>query len=238
MMIRTSLSPSEVTPAAYLLPSAMSLSRRAATRGSTTPMRMPLLKAMRRLPSGVELDRVARVDLGELARVGEVDAGRRSRSCRSPRRRSGPGPCCPPGAGTVFSPAATSSVLEPVDVALGDPVRRVERERRLVVLARRAELAQLPERLGQAVLGLGVGAELEQARGWSRRASAHWPAAAWAIACSASWRFVRGQVDGARALVSMSGKVTRRSSFRGAARFGADRGGGARSGGRGAGMRL
>ena len=49
-----------------------------------------------------------------------------------------------------------------VDVPLGDPVRRIEGERRLVVLARRAELAQLPERLGQAVLGLRVRAELEQ----------------------------------------------------------------------------
>ena len=52
--------------------------------------------------------------------------------------------------------------LEPVDVALGDPVRRVEGERGLVVLAGGAELAQLPERLGEAVLRLGVGPELEQ----------------------------------------------------------------------------
>ena len=51
---------------------------------------------------------------------------------------------------------------QPVDVPLGDPVRRVERERRLVVLAGRAELALLPERLREAVLGLGVGPELEQ----------------------------------------------------------------------------
>ena len=51
---------------------------------------------------------------------------------------------------------------QPVDVALGDAVRRVERERRLVVLAGRAELAQLPERLREAVLGLGVRPELEQ----------------------------------------------------------------------------
>ena len=45
MIRRTSLSPRLVTPAAYLLPSAMSLSSRAATRGSTTPMRTPLLSA-------------------------------------------------------------------------------------------------------------------------------------------------------------------------------------------------
>ena len=52
--------------------------------------------------------------------------------------------------------------LEPIDVALGDPVRRVEGERRLVVLARGAELTQLPERLGEPVLRFGVGSELEQ----------------------------------------------------------------------------
>ena len=52
--------------------------------------------------------------------------------------------------------------LEPVDVALGDAVGRVEGEGGLVVLARRAQLAELPERLGEAVLGLGVGAELEE----------------------------------------------------------------------------
>ena len=51
---------------------------------------------------------------------------------------------------------------EPIDVPLGDPVRRIEGQRRLVVLARLAELAELPERLRQAVLGLGVRAELEQ----------------------------------------------------------------------------
>ena len=124
-------------------------------------MRMPLLKAMRRLPSGRQLDAVAGVDLGELAGAGQVGQDRRSRSCRSPRRRSRPAPCCPPWAGTVFSPASTSSIAQPLDVALGDAVRRIEREGDLVVLAGLAELAQLPERLGQAVLGLGVGAELQ-----------------------------------------------------------------------------
>ena len=51
---------------------------------------------------------------------------------------------------------------EAIDVALRDPVRRVEGERGLVVLARRAELAELPERLGEPVLGLRLGAHLEQ----------------------------------------------------------------------------
>jgi len=50
-----------------------------------------------------------------------------------------------------------------IDVALGDPVRRVECERRLVVLPRGAELALLPERLGEPVLGIGLRAHLEQA---------------------------------------------------------------------------
>ena len=46
--------------------------------------------------------------------------------------------------------------LEPVDVALRDPVRRVEGERLLIVLARAGEVAQLPEGLGEAVLRLRV----------------------------------------------------------------------------------
>ena len=52
---------------------------------------------------------------------------------------------------------------QPVDVPLGDAVGRVERQRRLVVLARGAELAELPERLGEPVLGLDVRAHLEDA---------------------------------------------------------------------------
>ena len=72
------------------------------------------------------------------------------------------GALLPSFAGTVFSPAAYEQHLEPVDVALGDAVGRVEGEGGLVVLARLGQHAQLPERLGEAVLGLGVGAELEQ----------------------------------------------------------------------------
>ena len=49
-----------------------------------------------------------------------------------------------------------------IDVPLRDPVRRIERERGLVVLAGLAELTELPERLREPVLRLGVGAELEQ----------------------------------------------------------------------------
>ena len=176
MMIRTSLSPSEVTPAAYLLPSAMSLSRRAATRGSTTPMRMPLLMAMRRLPSGVS----------STASPGLTWASWRG-SARSVRKAK---PVLPVSSTKMLTGALLPSWrrdgllaggdeqhLEPVDVALGDAVGRVERERRLVVLARGAELTELPERLGEAVLGLGVGAELEQlaVRGRPRRPTARRP---------------------------------------------------------------
>ena len=66
-------------------------------------------------------------------------------------------------------------------------------------------------------------------------ASAHWAADAWAIAWSASCRFWRVRLTGLWAVVSMSGKVTRRSSFRGAARFGADPGARGHAG-RGAGI--
>ena len=110
---------------------------------------------------GRQLDRVARVDLGELARRGEVGQEREAglaglldedadRGLAAVLRRDG------------LLAGGDEEHLEPVDVALGDAVGRVERERGLVVLARRAELAELPERLGQAVLRLGVGAELEQ----------------------------------------------------------------------------
>jgi hypothetical protein len=48
-----------------------------------------------------------------------------------------------------------------LDVALGDAVGGVQSQGDLVVLARLSELAELPQRLGQAVLGLGVGAHLQ-----------------------------------------------------------------------------
>ena len=77
----------------------------------------------------------------------------------------------------------------------------------------RRELAQLPERLGQAVLGLGVGAQLEQAAvGLGRLGPLG--GGACAIACSASWRRRRVWPPGVWAAASISGKVTERSSFR------------------------
>jgi hypothetical protein len=51
---------------------------------------------------------------------------------------------------------------EAIDVPLGDPVGRIEGQRGLVMLARLAELAELPERLRETILRLGVGPELEQ----------------------------------------------------------------------------
>ena len=104
------MSPSEVTPAAYLLPSAMSLSRRAATRGSTTPMRMPLLIAIRRLPSGVSS--TASPGLTWASSPGRARLVRKANPVlpvSSTKMLTG---AFDPGlAGTVFSPASTSRTL-------------------------------------------------------------------------------------------------------------------------------
>ena len=150
-----------MTPAAYLLPSAMSLSRRAATRGSTTPMRIPLLIAISRLSSGIELDVVAGVDLGQLARVGEVGQEGEPGLAGLLDEDADRGLAALLGRHGLLA-GGHEQHLEPVDVALGDAVGRVERQGRLVVLARGPELAQLPERLGEPVLGLGVRTELEE----------------------------------------------------------------------------
>ena len=48
-----------------------------------------------------------------------------------------------------------------LDIAFGDAVRGVESEGDLVVLARLPQLTEFPEGFGQAVLGLGVGAHLD-----------------------------------------------------------------------------
>ena len=48
-----------------------------------------------------------------------------------------------------------------IDVALGNAVGGIECQRDLVVLARLAQLSQLPQSLGQAILGLRVRGELE-----------------------------------------------------------------------------
>ncbi len=139
----------------------MSLRRRAATRGSTTPIRVPLLIAISRLPSGTSSTRSPGLtwassrgagEVGEVREAGlagllDEDAHRRLRA-RARRDR--------PLAGLH------EEHLEPVDVALGDAVGRVEGEGLLVVLACGAQLAELPQGLREPVLGLRVRAELDE----------------------------------------------------------------------------
>ena len=110
---------------------------------------------------GHHLDRIARIHLGELLGRGEVgeigepglaglldeDADWRLATVLS---------------GDRLLTCRAEQHLEPVDVAFGDAIRRIEREGGLVVLARLAEHAELPQRLGEAVLRLGIGAELQQ----------------------------------------------------------------------------
>ena len=100
-----------MTPAAYLLPSAMSLSRRAATRGSTTPMRMPLLIAIRRLPSGISSTASPGLTWASWRGVGQVGQEREAGLAGLLDEDRRPGALLPSWAGTVFSPAATSSIL-------------------------------------------------------------------------------------------------------------------------------
>ena len=110
---------------------------------------------------GRQLDRVARVDLGQLARRGEVGQEREAGLAGLLDEDADRGLAALLGRDGLLA-GRDEEHLEPVDVALGDPVGRVERQRGLVVLARGTQLTQLPERLGQAVLRLGVGPELEQ----------------------------------------------------------------------------
>ena len=110
---------------------------------------------------GLQLDRVARVDLRQLLRIGQVqevgEAGLAGLLDEDPN-------------GRLRALLGRHGLLarrdeerpQPVDVALGDTVGRVEGERRLIVLAGRAELTLLPEGLGEPVLGIGLGAHLEK----------------------------------------------------------------------------
>ena len=103
---------------------------------------------------------------------------------------------------------------EAVDVALGDAVGRVEGERGLVVLARGAELAELPEGLGEAVLGLGVRAQLEEP---AVRLGGLGPLGGGGAGdrllgeLALEARLMPGLTAGSRWRVSISGKVTERS---------------------------
>ena len=217
MMIRTSLSPSDVTPAAYLLPSAMSLSSRAATRGSTTPIRIAVAGARSGdCPPASSSTASPGFTWASLRGFGEVreegEAGLaglfdedQTGALRAHLRRH------------RLLAGVDEQDAEPIDVPLGDPVRRVERERGLVVLPSLAELALLPERLREAVLGLRVRPELEQALGSSPPPPATGrpsPGRSPGRRAGASWRVWLTALDG---WDSTSGKVTRRSSFPGAA---------------------
>ena len=169
---------------------------------------------------GRQLDRVARVDLGELARGGEVGQEREAGLAGLLDEDADRGLAAGLGRDRLLA-GGDEEHLEPVDVPLGDPVGRVEGERGLVVLPGGPELTELPERLGQAVLGLGVGPELEQA---PVRRGGLGPLGGRRLGdrLVGQLPLLAVQVDGALgAVVSMSGKVTRRSSFRGAAGFGA-----------------
>ena len=107
--MRTSLSPRLVTPAAYLLPSAMSFSRRAATRGSTTPMGTPLEVAWRRGPT-----RLSSTASPGLTWASSRELARSTRWAKPVLPVSSTkmltGALLPGLAGTVFLPASARSV--------------------------------------------------------------------------------------------------------------------------------
>ena len=113
------------------------------------------------LALGDELDVVAGVDLGQDLRAGQLhEVGEAGLPGLLDEDGDG-GLAGRVGGGRPVA-GLDEEKLEPVDVPLGDAVRRVEGERLLVVLAGPREVAQLPERLRQAVLGLGVGAVLQE----------------------------------------------------------------------------
>ena len=116
---------------------------------------------MRRVFSGTQLDGVAGVDLGELLGRGEVGQVREAGLAGLLHEDADRG-LAAVGCGHGPLAGGVEQDLEPVDVALGDAVRRVEGERGLIVLARLGQHPQLPEGLGEAVLGLRVGAQLQQ----------------------------------------------------------------------------
>ncbi len=121
----------------------------------------PVARRNQPVALGRQLDRVAGVHLGELAGVRQVGQEGEARLARFlDEDRNGRLAALLGRNGLVAG--IDEEDAQAVDVPLGDPVRRVERERRLVVLASRAQLTLLPERLGQAVFGLRIRAELEQ----------------------------------------------------------------------------
>ena len=111
---------------------------------------------------GNQLDRVAGVDLCQLAPIDEVDEMRKAGLAglldEDADRRLG---LFLGGHGLLAG--IDHQQQEPVDVALGDAVGGIEREGRLIVLTGKGQFAHLPVRLGQPVLRLAVGAQVEDA---------------------------------------------------------------------------
>ena len=161
MMIRTSLSPSERDAGGVLVAVGDQLEQAGRDARLDDADAHAVADGDEAVALGRQLDRVARVDLGELARVGEVGQEREAGLAGLLDEDADRGLAALLGRDGLLA-GRDQEHLEPVDVALGDAVGRVEGERGLVVLAGVAELAELPERLGQAVLRLGVGPELEQ----------------------------------------------------------------------------
>ena len=194
MMIRTSLSPSDVTPAAYLLPSAMSLSRRAATRGSTTPIRTPLLWRSAGCPRACSSTASPGLTWASSRGWGEVGQEREA-GLAGLLDEDADGRLAPLSCRHGLLAGLDEQHLEAVDVALGDPVGRDRargpsgsaRARRPARPAPRAPwpAGSPPRRPGPSSSSLR----------FVSAASAHWAAAACAIAWSASWRFSAGLVD-------------------------------------------
>ena len=207
MMIRTSLSPRRRDAGGVLVAVGDELEQ--AGRDARLDDADPHAVADRDQPValGRQLDRVARVDLGQLARVGAGRSGTRSRSCRSPRRRSRPAPCCPawPGrssrrrrraarAGGRCSARRSGSsgrARAPSGSARGPPPAR--------------PAPRAPWRGGSRPRHRGP------SRGCLRfvsAASAHSAAVAAAMACSTSWRLRRTELAALAAGFSRSWNVT------------------------------
>ena len=117
---------------------------------------------------GRQLDRVARVDLGELARVGEVGQEGEAGLAGLLDEDADRGLAALLGRDGLLA-GGDQEHLEPVDVALGDPVGRVEREGGLVVLAGGAAARPAPRATWPAGSPTRRRARARAAGGSSRR---------------------------------------------------------------------
>ena len=202
----------------------MSLRRRAATRGSTTPMRTPLLHAMSRFPSGVSSTESPGFTWASF--LGSARSVRYANPVFPvSSTKIATGALLPSIAGTILEPASTSSIRS--RSMFRSAMRFVGSSARAAWYCSRAAPSS-PSSQSAFASRLHASASGPSSRilRFVSAASAQWAWAAWAMARSMSWRFTRG-ADGADAWVSSSGKVTERGSFR--SRRGA-RGSGARMG--------